>query len=229
MVSVYRLGPVHCFCAVLLATFLATAAQATPTWQTISVKVQPGGEPTVQAAFDKLMASEVGKSLPGQILLQLNAVDGDNPATHSFVPIYGSAAEQEAFVTKLVADPAWAEFQKAVQPVSETLATVRYSLVKSWGDMKAMETFQATKTGQSAPGQVHLSAVFAGGLSPITHVVSVGYKSQAEMESFGDTLPGNSDWAAQIEAIRNVSDLLGSNLALTVKGWGNSLKDALTP
>ena len=144
----------------------------------------------------------------------------------------------------------WAEFQKAVQPVSQTLATVRYSLVKSWGDisdedvvwrtfsfavrdpgafLKAMETFQATKTGQSAPGQVHLSAVFAGGLSPITHVVSVGYKSQAEMESFGDTLPGNSDWAAQIEAIRKVSDLLGSNLALTVKGWGNSLKDALTP
>ena len=53
--------------AVLFAALAATAAQAVPTWQIIAVQVQPGGAPTLLAAFDELMASEVGQTLPGRI------------------------------------------------------------------------------------------------------------------------------------------------------------------
>ena len=38
---------------------------------------------------------------PGKLLLQANVADGGNPATHTFVPIYKSAAEREKFVQSL--------------------------------------------------------------------------------------------------------------------------------
>jgi hypothetical protein len=70
----------------------------------------------------------------------------------------------------------------------------------------------------------------AGGINPVSHMVSVGYASEAEMEVWADSLMGNADWAACIGAVRSAADPLGATLSRTVKTWGSvSLADLTVP
>jgi hypothetical protein len=52
------------------------------------------------------------------------------------------------------------------------------------------------------PGQVYLSEVVAGGISPVTHVISVGYASEAEMESWSKVRDASADWSTYLTASR---------------------------
>lgn len=201
----------------------------------------------VIAAADKLMASSAGKEFPGRLLLQVNLANGADPATHSFIPIYKAAAEQEAFAQKLENDAAWKRFQAALTKLTKPVAQVRHGTVQSWGDVNdsdsvwvayafdvsdsdafrgALDKFMTSKTGKNSPAQVHLSEVVAGGITPVNHVISVGYASQAEMETWNDSLGGNSDWKAYIDAARKSSEYLGAGLSRSLKVWGPaSLRD----
>jgi hypothetical protein len=77
---------------------------------------------------------------------------------------------------------------------------------------------------------VHLSAVLAAGMTPATHVVSVAYASEAEMEAWGDVVMPSADWAAFLNAIRGKSERLGVMMVRTVKTWGSlSAKDLSVP
>jgi hypothetical protein len=232
---------------IIVAGFLLLSQSAYgASWSIISIAVQPLGAPDVVAAADALMSSPVGKEFPGRLLLQQNVADGDNPATHSFVPVYRSTAEREAFGLKLQADPAWATFQGAMAKLSEPVSTVLYRTQKRWGNITdtdevwqahafnvrdpaaftaALDAFMATPTGKKFSGQVFLSSVVAGGLSPVTHVVSVGFASDAARESWQDTLQGNADFETYLAASRKASDYLGNNLVRTVKTWGAPLDD----
>lgn len=128
--------------------------------------------------------------------------DGANPAMHTFVPIYEAAAKREAFIESLEENAAWTEFQAALEKLSQPGGTVLYQTVKRWGDIDdtdrvwmlhafdvsdaagfvaELDALMASETGNQFPGQVYLSAVVAGGMSPVTHVISVGYDSELEM------------------------------------------------
>jgi hypothetical protein len=88
----------------------------------------------------------------------------------------------------------------------------------------------ASETGKKFPGQVHLEGVIAGGMSPVTHAIVVGYASEAEMETWGDSLRGNADWAAYLEASRASAQYLGASLIRDIKTWGPlSLEDVSVP
>jgi hypothetical protein len=96
--------------------------------------------------------------------------------------------------------------------------------------VSALENFRASPTGQKFQGQVHLSAVVAGGMSPVTHVISVGYASEAEMESWADVRSASADWAAYLNASRPAADYLGASLGRNLKTWGPAtLPDLTTP
>jgi hypothetical protein len=203
----------------------------------------------VIAAADKLMTSAAGKEFPGRLILQVHVADGANPATHSFVPIYKSAAEREVFVEKLQADPAWEDFTatmtKLTQPVSQTL----HRTVKSWGEVvdtdhvwaayafdvrdpaafvAALDKLLASATGKKFPGQIHLSGIIAGGITPVSHVISVGFASEAEMETWNDSLDGSADWKAYTDAANKSAEYLGGNLARDLKSWGPASLQDLT-
>lgn len=232
---------------VLAVLLWSQAAAALPSWSSIGFRATPQDAPKILAAADKLMNSPIGKEFPGRLLLQVHVADGTNPATHSFVPIYKSSAEREAFAQKMQADPAWADFLATMTQASEPVSQVLYRTLKSWGDVAdtdgvwvsfaftvrdpagfvaAIDKFMASATGKKFPGQVHLSGIVAGGLSPVTHTVSVGYASEAEMEAWADSLLGNADWAAYLEVSRGLADMLGANLVRDLKAWGPaSLKD----
>ena len=220
---------------------MAQAAAAGPTWSAIGVTVSPQDAPKVIAATDKLMNSAVGKEFPGLLLLQVHVADGSNPATHSFVPLYKSAADREAYAEKMMADPAWAEFQATMTKLSQPVSNVMFRTLKSWGEvvdtdplwmgyafavsnpaamLAALDKFMTSETGKKFPGQVHLEGVIAGGMSPVTHGISVGYSSEAEMETWGESLMGNADWAAYLKTERANSQMLGASMSYDVKSWG---------
>jgi len=231
--------------------FLAQGASAAPVWGQISFAATPSNAPKVIAAADKLMNSEVGKQFPGRLLLQLNTVDGANPATHSFVPVYRTAADREAFTEKMLASPAWKEFQATMEQASKPVSSVLYRTVKSWGDINdtdttrmahaftvrdpaaflaAIEGFMASATGKKFPGQVYLSSVVAAGMSPVTHVISVGYANGVEMDTWIEARNDTADWAAYQKASDPTADYLGASIARTAKTWGAAtLADIVAP
>jgi hypothetical protein len=233
-----------------LLLLVAQAAAAT-TWSLISFTATPANAPQVLAAIDKLMSSPAGKEFPGRLLFQTHVADGDNPATHSVAPIYASSAQREAYVEKLQTDPAWAAFQTSMTQLSQPVSTVLYRTVKSWGTVEdtdkvwasyaftvkdpvkftgALDTFMKSAKGKAFPGQVHLSEVVAGGISPVSHLISVGFASEAEMETWNGSLAGNADWNAYMTASQGSSEYLGANLVRDLKTWGPaSLKDLAVP
>lgn len=227
--------------------FFAQSAIAASTWSVISFTTTPQNAPAVLGAADRLMQSAAGKDFPGRLHLQVNLADGANPATHSFVPIYKTTKQREEFVRKLQADPAWGEFMATMVAMTQPVSTTLHRTLKSWGKiddndhvwmahafsvrdpagfLAAIDQLMASPTGKKFPGQVYLSAVVAGGLSPVTHVISVGYASEAEMDAWQDTRNASADWAAYLEASRSTGDYLGGSLARDIKTWGPaSLKD----
>lgn len=229
---------------VLVSALLASqTASADPSWSTISLTTTASNAPQVVAAADKLMASEVGKTFPGKLLLQVNAVDGANPTTHTFVPIYKTVAEREAFVQKLQGSAAWTEFQGTLERISEPGGTVMYQTRKHWGDVNdtdhvwmvhafdvedpagfvaAIDALMASPTGQKFPGQIYLSSVVAGGMTPVTHVISVGYDSEAEMAAWLAVRDPSADWATYQKASRPTGEYLGGSLARDIKTWGTA-------
>ena len=234
-----------------LACLLSHGAVAEPYWAQINLSTTASNAPGVAAAADAFMASEVGQTFPGRLLLQANIADGANPATHTFVPIYKSAADREAFVQSMQGNAAWTEFQGKLEQLSQPGGTVLYRNVKSWGDindtddvwmahafdvsdpaafLSAVDALMASETGQKFPGQVYLSAVVAGGVSPVSHVISVGYDSVQEMADWLVVRDPSSDWAAYGEASQKVSEYLGGSLAATAKTWGPAgMKDIVAP
>ncbi len=234
------------------ALFIAQASAADPTLQINGIALNPGANPAdVVAATDQLMGSEILKQGTGRLLLLASLADGDNPATHAFAVLNKSAAAGEAFGQKLAADPAWAQFQGAMAKLGTITNTARYRTIKSWGDISdsdavwlgvalvvtdvpaflaARDRYQASETGKKFPGQGHLSAVVAAGASPVTHVVSVGYASEAEMESWGTVNRASADWQAYQTAIQGSAQVVGFTLSRVVKAWGPAtMKDVAAP
>ena len=231
--------------------FLGQAAAAGPTWSTIGITTTPQNAPQVIAATDKFMNSAAGKEFPGLLLLQVFVANGSNPATHSFVPLFKSAADREAYSLKLMADPAWAEYQATMAQLAEPVSQVMYVTLKSWGEVAdsdpiwishaftvkdraafaaALDKFMTSEIGKKFPGQLHLEGVMAGGISPVTHLISEGYASAAEMEAWGSSRSGNADWAAYLAASRLAAQPLGSTLVRTIKSWGSlTLGDVSVP
>ena len=81
--------------------------------------------------------------------------------------------------------------------------------------------------GKKFPGQAHLFATIAGGANSPSHSIALGYKSQAELEQWGDLSSGSADLRALLSTLQAVSDYRGASLAITDASWGKSTKSIL--
>ena len=222
---------------------LGHVASAAPNWQVTSFSMEPQNLAKVLAATDALMSSPSGQMIPGTVSLMVNVIDGSDPSTHSFISSFDSMAAREAFFEKLQADDAWGEFLGAFNPLSDPVAVSRMTILKSWGEESdndvvwqihaftvsddaafpaALDAFLGSDTGKGFPGQVHLSAVAAAGMTNVTHLISVGFESEAEAESWGDGMATSSDWAAYLEASGKASEFRGTYIIRTLKTWGTA-------
>lgn len=225
---------------------LGSVASAAPNWQVTSFSMDPQNLSKVLAATDALLSSPAAKEMPGSVSLMANLIDGSDPSTHSFITAFDSLGAREAFFQKLQADDAWGAFLEAFTPLTDPGATSRMTFLKSWGEESgkdvvweihafavsdaaafaaALDAFLASGTGKGFPGQVHLSAVAAAGITEVTHLISVGFESQAESETWGDALVGKSDWTAYLDASGASSEFRGTYVIRTVKTWGGSMAE----
>ncbi len=93
--------------------------------------------------------------------------------------------------------------------------------------LATQERFMQSKTGKGFPGQVYVNAIVAGGISPVTHVIVVGYESEAEMEAWNDGNATNPEWAAFLGELALSSEFRGSSLSRTIKAWGPASMKAI--
>lgn len=237
--------------SISLALLVAQAAYAEPYWAQIGLEVPVTNTSQVVAAMDKLMSSKVGKTFPGRMLLQSNTANGADPTTHTVVPIYKSAEDREKFVKRLQTSSEWAEFQATLERLGDPGGTVLYRNFRSWGDINdadsvwmahafsvtdpaifaaAMDAFMTSPTGKKSPGQVYLSGVVAAGISPVSHVVSVGYASTTEMAAWLPVRDASADWATFLQAAGQAATYLGATMAVDVKTYGSlSMKEVVAP
>jgi len=225
-------------------SFLAPLAAAGPGSLVTSLNVVPQNVPKLVAAFDTFMATPIGKTAKGRTLLMGNISNGADPATVTFVALYHSLAEYEAFVNASNASPAaWNQFLDAAVPLGSVVMTSRNQNIKSWGDVNdtdtvwesfyftvsdypafvaALDAFNTSAAGKRFPGQGHLLAIGDAGAAPGTpdFAIAVGYASLAELESYGDSLANDPDWAKYLAASGKASTFLGSDLARTIRAWG---------
>ena len=202
------------------------------------------------AAFDKLFASKVGQKLPSRVVLRANIADGPNPETHSVLVVAKSVAERETYQAELYADPAWAEFLATMSEVSGTPGSTSQGVILyNSGDLSdedvvwinhlvtvrepavvlnAMRTYSQSATGSKAPGQVHLSAVIAAGPGGASHIVAIGYKSEAEMAGWREQQQGDPAARVLLETIQSVSTYHGATIQREIKAWGKSVEDVAT-
>jgi hypothetical protein len=238
------LAPIVLFC-------LPVLAEAAPGMALIQTTVTPQNAPKFIAAIDKWMASPTAKQYKGRLLLQAHVADGTNPATHSIVNLYQSLADYEAFSKASQADPAWAELLNTVVPISTPVSTSMLGVVKSWGDVNDTDTvwnvhsfnvtdpagmiatidaWMSSPGGKKFPGQLHLIANSAGGVeSPnVTHLISVGYASLAEMEAFLASSANDPDTTKFLAGMQKASTHLGASIEQNVKTWGPASLKAVT-
>jgi hypothetical protein len=226
--------------------FFSSQAATAATWSIIGFATEPQNVDEIAAAAEALMKSETGKSFPGRLFFQVNLADGDNPATHAFVPVYETAADAENFRAKLQQDPAWTAFQGAMNGLTQPVSNVMYRTIERWGDVSdddvvwrvhafavedpaafraTIDKFMGSKTGKKFPGQVFLSSVVAGGLTQVSHVISVGYASEADVEAWEKKIQGSDDWVNYLEESQKTGEYLGNSMIRTLKTWGASLDE----
>jgi hypothetical protein len=221
--------------------FLAGAAQGAENWESFGFTIAAKDLPQLVAATDKFMASEVGKAMPGTLSLMVAEIDGADPATHSYITSTESMAAREKWNASLEGNADWQALLDAFASVATAGANARMIFLKSWaggGDtdgvwhlfgltvsdggayLKAMDTLMASETGKKFPGSLYLSSVAAAGMSTVTHVVSVGYQSEAEAEAWNDVMVQSPAWAAFQSATDSISENAGAWVLRTVKTWG---------
>jgi len=231
---------------VAMGLLVWSQAAAAASWSVISLSAEPQNVGAIVDATDKLMSSAAGKKYPGRLYLQMHVADGANPATHSFVPVYKSAADREAFLSVLEKDPAWVKFRDSIAKLSRPASRVMHRTQARWGKMSddnhvwqshaftvrdpaafhaALDKFMTSKTGKGFAGEVFLSGVVAAGMSPVTHVITVGYESEAQQEAWQDSLMDNADWDAYLDSSRQSAEYLGNNLVRDIRAWGATLEE----
>ncbi|MEO0983281.1 MAG: hypothetical protein AAFX03_11595 [Pseudomonadota bacterium] len=135
---------------------------------------------------------------------------------------------------------------KAVEPISTPVSEARFAVLDSWGAtdtdamvwighmistddpgavVAALTKWRSSSKGSQFPGQGFLSAPIAMGQTDVTHMVHLGYASEAEMEAWSDSLAGNADWRTFLEEINAAADYHGAEMSRTVKVWGASSSD----
>lgn len=228
-------------------SLLSSAAFAGPMWESFGIAAKQSDAPKIVAATDKFMTSAEGKAFPGKLIMMTNVANGADPTTHSWVAIYNSTADAERWGASLENAKSWTDFMNAVSPITTPTVDARYALVKSWGKADdatsvwhghmikssdpaktaaALDKWFNSSKGKTFPGEAYLSAPIAAGPTPMTHLISVGFKSEADMETWSDSLQGNADYVAFINEFLATTEYLGATLSREVKEWGSPMNEA---
>jgi hypothetical protein len=205
------------------------------------MNVSQGEEGAVLAAIEKFMATKAGKKMPGSYSLMVSLVDGANPTTHSIIWATNSTAERETYTKSMEGNADWAALVASLSNATDGWTTYRMAFDKTWGDSgdadslwfvhsviipdpaayeSALDTLMSSAVAKKFKGSMTLSTVAAGGVTPASHLLSVGYENEAEKEAWDDALAGSAEFAAFEKATAGSSEYKGTTIISTVKSWG---------
>jgi len=198
----------------LISLFLFGHINANPIWTIYDIKVDsPEAAANVVAATDELMASNFAKeNFKGSLHLNAYLANGDNEATHFFAVLQPSLTEHANWMTASQQSTAGQKFFKSLRENSTNVSEQLNSFVQTYGNpsnediywiihefnaapsdlpkiVKAFERVDEETRGDF-PGQFGLSSV-AFGADETTHLLTVGYKSIAELEAWEDQISTN--------------------------------------
>ena len=186
------------------------------------------------AASNELMSSEFAKeNLKGSVHLDAYISNGSSSATHSFAVLQPSMAAHQDWMMALQTSPEGQKFYSVLNSNSTAISERINSFIGSYGTasnndyvwlihqltidpadtqrlIKAFEQVDKDIEGQF-PGQFGLSAV-AFGQDDVTHLLTVGYESVAEMESWEDQVGTNEGTQKFLKTMSKFAEWKGNDL-----------------
>ena len=222
----------------ILITFIAFAAylvSAGQVWTQYDFQVDgQEAQAKIIAASDKLMNSDFAKkNLKGSVHLDVFISNGSSPATHSFAVLQPSMAAHQEWMMALQNNPEGQEFFRVLNENSTPINERINSFIGSYGTasnddyiwlihqlridpsdtqrlIKAFEQVDKDIEGQF-PGQFGLSTV-AFGQDDVTHLLTVGYESIEEMESWEDQVATNYGTQKFLKTMSKFAEWKGNDL-----------------
>ena len=215
-----------------LGAYFVSAGQV---WTQFDFQVDsPEAQAKIIAASNELMSTNFAKeNLKGSVHLDVYISNGSSPATHSFAVLQPSMAAHQEWMMALQNNPEGQKFFRALNENSTPVNERINSFIGSYGTasnndnvwlihqlsidpadtqrlIKAFEQVDKDIEGQF-PGQFGLSAV-AFGQDDVTHLLSVGYESVAEMESWEDQVATNEGTQKFLKTMSKFAEWKGNDL-----------------
>ena len=233
----------------LLITFIALSTayiSAGQIWTQYDFRVDtPESAAKIVAASDELMASKFAKNnFKGSSHLDLYLANGSNTATHSFALLQPSMAAHQEWMTSLQNSPEGQKFFTVMNENSTPITERINSFLQSYGtasnddvvwlihqlNVKPSKVKALTRAFEKVdqntkgdfPGQFGLSAV-AFGQEDVTHLLTVGYSSIEEMESWEDQLGSNKAINNFWKTFDNLGEWKGNDLLINARIYDSAL------
>ena len=234
----------------LTSTCFLSAGQI---WTQYDFRVDnPEAAARIVAASDELMSSDFAKNnFQGSSHLDAYIANGSNTATHSFAVLQPSMAAHQDWMNALQNSPEGQKFFSAMNANSTPITERINSFMQSYGTpsndhvvwlihqlnvnptkvpalIKAFERVDEGTKGEF-PGQFGLSAV-AFGQEDVTHLLTVGYASIEEMESWEDQLSDNPAINRFWKTFEKLGEWKGNDLLVNARVYDSAMtiEDYLT-
>ena len=234
----------------LTSTYFLSAGQI---WTQYDFRVDnPEAAARIVAASDELMSSDFAKNnFQGSSHLDAYIANGSNTATHSFAVLQPSMAAHQDWMNALQNSPEGQKFFSAMNANSTPITERINSFMQSYGTpsndhvvwlihqlnvnptkvpalIKAFERVDEGTKGEF-PGQFGLSAV-AFGQEDVTHLLTVGYASIEEMESWEDQLSENPAINRFWKTFEKLGEWKGNDLLVNARVYDSAMtiEDYLT-
>ena len=231
---------------ITLLTIFTTFISAGQIWTQYDFRVDTSeAGAAIVAASDELMASSFAKrNFKGSSHLDVYISNGSSTATHSFALLQPSLAAHQEWMTILQnsreGQKFFSVFNANSTPVSERIN----SFMQSYGTpsnehtvwlihelkikpsdvskvAKAFAQVEKDIEGQF-PSQFGLSAV-AFGQDDVTHLLTVGYKSIEELESWEDQAGSNGGVRKFLKSMDKIAEWKGNDLLFNAKVYDSAL------
>jgi len=234
----------------LTSTCFLSAGQI---WTQYDFRVDnPEAAARIVAASDELMSSDFAKNnFQGSSHLDAYIANGSNTATHSFAVLQPSMAAHQEWMNALQNSPEGQKFFSAMNANSTPITERINSFMQSYGTPSndhvvwlihqlnvnptkvpaLIKAFQRVDEGTKGefPGQFGLSAV-AFGQEDVTHLLTVGYASIEEMESWEDQLSDNPAINRFWRTFEKLGEWKGNDLLVNARVYDSAMtiEDYLT-
>ena len=225
----------------------ALGASAAQMWSRYEIEAKPGAQLGLIAAFDAFNATAAANADPVTIYFSAVNFNGQSRATHSFSVLHASRTDMANYWLNIQQTPEWIAMSATQATLASPVSDFAATIVKGWGEvsnsdtrwvtmylnvsdpaalLSAFDKAMGSSTGKKFPGQMWLSQIEFGHDRPggiATHVLTAGYESTAERESWMDRMNDSKEGKAMWASVRKTSEIVGSDYHITLRLHNNDL------